>query len=134
MTLIPTTERTQYCFADCGKEICQCKPSKNIEQKMQTLDEIKQLRAYEMNYVDWEEFIYSIDDPDIVDGEVDNVAKMYALEVAKESLKNASVCNIIYIDTVDEKGEETTGKVIYQDDILSETNIPTEVKRYDTSK
>lgn len=29
-SLLPITERTQYCFVDCGKEICQCKPTKNI--------------------------------------------------------------------------------------------------------
>lgn len=31
MTLIPITERSQYCFADCGKETCECKPSNRIE-------------------------------------------------------------------------------------------------------
>lgn len=43
MTLIPTTERTQYCFVDCGKEICECKPSKNIEMN-------KELTAIQMLY------------------------------------------------------------------------------------
>lgn len=31
MTLIPITERTQYCIVDCGKETCQCKPTKKIQ-------------------------------------------------------------------------------------------------------
>lgn len=28
MTLIPITQRTTYCFVDCGKEVCTCKPIK----------------------------------------------------------------------------------------------------------
>lgn len=31
MTLIPITEKTQICFVDCGKEICECKPCKDIK-------------------------------------------------------------------------------------------------------
>lgn len=92
---------------------------------MKTLDEIKQLRAYEMDYVDWNEFIYSIDDPDIVDGEIDNVAKMYALEVAKESLKNASK-NARTIRIGNSGSYLDAG--INMKSIISETNIPEEVK------
>lgn len=123
MTLLPTTERSQYCFADCGKEICECKPSKNIEQKMQTLDEIKQLRAYEMNYVDWEEFIYSVDDPDILDMEFDEVANIFAREVAREALRNASE-NAILIESVPHSAVYDT---IDKQSILSEDNIPKEL-------
>ena len=47
MTLIPTTDRTQYCFVDCGKEICECKPTKKIQvgkdlTAMQMLIEVMQ--------------------------------------------------------------------------------------------
>lgn len=31
MTLLPITERTTYCFHDCGKDICSCKPSAKID-------------------------------------------------------------------------------------------------------
>lgn len=30
-SLLPITERTQYCIVDCGKEICQCKPTNKIQ-------------------------------------------------------------------------------------------------------
>lgn len=40
-SLLPITERTQYCTVDCGKEICQCKPSKKIQMnKEQTAMQI----------------------------------------------------------------------------------------------
>ena len=33
MTLLPVTERTTYCFHDCGKDICSCKPASNDQLK-----------------------------------------------------------------------------------------------------
>lgn len=57
---------------------------------MKTLEEIKEERAHEMDYSDWEEFIYGVDDPIILDMEFDEVSVRYAKEVAMESLKNAS--------------------------------------------
>lgn len=87
---------------------------------MKTLEDIKQERAYEMDYSDWEEFIYSTDDPDILDMEFDEVAIRFSKEVARESLKNAaenaclieSIRNSAVYDTIDKYS------------ILNEKNIP----------
>lgn len=93
---------------------------------MKTLEDIKQLRAYEMDYVDWEEFIHSIDDPDIVDMEFDEVAKRYALEACRESLKTAS--KWAYMTNGDDTSNIVDGFRICKESITSEENIPKEVK------
>lgn len=76
------------------------------------------------------DFMHCTDDGRVyvVEDIIEIAGNRYGLEACKEALKNASTCNVIYVDTVDENGEETTGKVIYQDDIISETNIPKEVR------
>lgn len=78
---------------------------------MKTLEDIKQQYARENNFCEWSEILYSTDDPAEIDEHFDNVSKIYAIEVAKEALKNA-------------------GKHVYEcfKNVLSEDNIPKEVK------
>lgn len=40
MTLLPITKRTTYCFKDCGKEVCKCKPAKVLQTPNQLADKI----------------------------------------------------------------------------------------------
>ena len=81
---------------------------------MKTLEEVKQERAKEMDYSDWEEFIYSVDDPNILDMEFDEVAKRYAKEVAQQTIKN--VCK-----NFDEKSVVGQTRIAV---ISAESNIP----------
>lgn len=87
---------------------------------MKTLEEIKQERAYEMGYSDWEEFIYSVDDPNILDMEFDEVANRFSKEVAREALKNAAE-NAILIESVPHSAVYDT---IDKQSILNNKNIP----------
>lgn len=54
---------------------------------MRTLEEIKDDYAREHGYDDWNEVIYSSSDPDTLDKACDEVAKRYAIEVAKQMKK-----------------------------------------------
>ena len=92
---------------------------------MKTLEEIKQERAYEMDYSDWEEFIYGVDDPNILDMEFDEVANRFAREVAREALKNASESAKTF-DANEGKCGGFLPPVLWIDkqSILNEKNIP----------
>lgn len=57
---------------------------------MRTFQEIKEDYAIEQNYIDWNELIYSNDDPDYVDKCNDDISNIWANEVAKQALINAS--------------------------------------------
>lgn len=66
---------------------------------MKTLEEIKDDYAREHGYDDWNEVIYSSSDPDTLDKACDEVAKRYAIEVAKQALKNASENAFCFLNT-----------------------------------
>src|SRR5690606_10291594 len=96
---------------------------------MKTLEDIKQERAYEMDYSDWEEFIYSVDDPNILDTEFDEVANRFTKEVAREALKNAAENaklveedNDIYYPGLGLQSEKDFS--VDKQTILSDKNIP----------
>lgn len=99
---------------------------------MKTLEDIKQERASEMDYSDWEEFIYSADDPDIVDVEFDEVANRFAREVAREALRNASEnaimkfhCGHFKTDTPTQYHQQGADNIqIDKQSILNKKNIP----------
>lgn len=93
---------------------------------MKTLDAIKQEYARENNFCEWSEILYSIDDPAEIDEHFDKVAKLYALEVAKEALKNANTkLSIFYFVDNNDKPISISD---FTEIIENENNIPKEVK------
>ena len=56
---------------------------------MKTLEEIKDEVAQEMGFLDWVEMFYE-EGYEIGDSGIDEVARRYAKEVARESLRNAA--------------------------------------------
>lgn len=108
---------------------------------MKTLEDMKEEYARENNFYEWSYILYSIDDPAEIDEHFDKVASLYAIEVAKETLRLASENARIEERDVDYKniklvdfgrysfrGDESPVEVsINKQSILSESNIPLDV-------
>lgn len=99
MTLLPKTHRTKYCFIDCGKEICDCKPTKFLNDMIQVnelriesndklhkefLEDFKQLlKKYNAEFsLDFENHNWnSADVPTIHFGYIENIRYYSRLEL-----------------------------------------------------
>lgn len=53
MTLLPITERTTYCFHECGKDICSCKPSAKIDIVNKLKDSLNKIPKEKLKKI-WE--------------------------------------------------------------------------------
>lgn len=89
---------------------------------MKSLKQIKEEYAIYHSYCDWNELIYSNDDPDYIDKCNDEVSKIHAKEVAKQSLINAS--NEIDPENCFRYSSERCTHDTVCEEILNESNIP----------
>lgn len=97
---------------------------------MKSLKQIKEEYAIYHAYCDWNELIYSNDDPNYIDKCNDEVSKIHAKEVAKQALINASekavMCNKFGNDVGKFCFDVNEIKIfIDKQSILNESNIPT---------
>lgn len=83
---------------------------------MRTLEEIKNGYAIELGYLSWNQIGHLKVESFIIE----EIAKRYAIEVAREALNNASDNAIVECEG-DEFGYSY---VVYKQSILSEINIP----------
>jgi len=85
---------------------------------MKTWQELKDTYAREHGYDDWNEILYSTDDPNELDIHIDTVSLLRAKEVARESLKNASKRATV------EYGCQCAMAWVDKESITNENNIP----------
>ena len=87
---------------------------------MKTLEDIKEEYARENGFDDWVEILFGTNKPVELEDYFDKITKLYAKEVAREALKNASE-NACLIESIRNSAVYDT---IDKQSILDESNIP----------